>query len=699
MDATGSKDGYQETPQRRLCSEDTAKEDRVGERRVRRSPRGSKRKALSRSVNGPAKCHRSAGATAVRSGTRQFSMEGSPGTDRAYEEHSSQLASINKDSGQSPEEIQPATSTATLLFQTPLTFGQMPARSNSIPRYHSAADLWNSCKWENETREVRPLDVSTAIRIAHMTARTARRKTACNQPAQTPASQLADAQHATRLASKSAVTRASNHFIQRGAHTTFGDWKFIHRARLNVLANNGRPWNKKDRSCRKCGHSNETLSHILNSCRPNLIQDIKRHDAIITEIARSLPSTELRLNKQVPGSRFNLRPDIVLLDKANNRACILDVQCPFDLDEDSLVKARTAKTAKYQCVAEELRSSGLRVYSGAIIIGSLGSFDGDNFKSLAELGIPRRQCTALAKTAKERASQHTAEAQVVVAPASMPAAAPASEPAQADKMLAAPPAIEQPTPTSPQVHPAAASSTNGTTEPQAASPARPYALVAASPPVAKGKTPRAGNASVAAGPAKPQNAAPTVCKAGASKGTGKIDRVTAEAAMEESKKAVTPCTTPINRVWMGEGKGRKLAGINILMPQADSLEEFRCDKAPCRHASKKFSTLAYLVHHLKCSFKNLNVRIMCSSCKEVASTCHMARKHKCPVLQTGRQGEAHRGAGEQRSTPTKAAPTRSVVTQTPKKFLQTAEQPKGAVRDATTIESSRRPPSRPHRHT
>ena len=92
----------------------------------------------------------------------------------------------------------------------------------------------------------------------------------------------------------------SNHFIQKGAHTTFSDWKFIHRARLNVLANNGRPWNKKDRSCRKCGHSNETLSHIINSCRPNLIQDTKRHDAIITEIARALPATELRLNKQVP---------------------------------------------------------------------------------------------------------------------------------------------------------------------------------------------------------------------------------------------------------------------------------------------------------------------------------------------------------------------------------------------------------------
>ena len=395
-----------------------------------RSTRGSKRKALSRPVNGPAKCHRSAGATAVRPGTRQFSMEGSPGIDRAYEEHSSQLASIDEDSEQSPEEIQPATSTATLLFQTP---GPTRSQGTTVQQ--------NSCKWENETREVRLLDVSTAIHIAHMTARIARRKTACNQPAQTPASQPAE---------------------------------------------------------------------------------------------------------------------------------------PL-------------------------------------------------------------------------ASQHTAEAQVVVASASKPAA-------QAVKMLAAPPAIEQPTPTSPQAHPAegqpasiAASSVSDTTE-----------TLQSLLDLRNRKTQR-------------QRAT------GASKGTGKIDRVTAEAAMEESKKAVTPCTTPINRVWTGEGKGRKLAGINILMPQADNLEEFRCDKAPCRHASKKFSTLAYLVHHLKCAFKNLNVRIMCSRCKEVASTCHMARKHKCPALQTGRQG---------RSLPRLQRSSYKAQNNSQELLQSGTRQP----------ESSRNPPSRLHWH-
>ena len=133
----------------------------------------------------------------------------------------------------------------------------------------------------------------------------------------------------------------------------FGDWKFTHRARLNVLANNGKPWNSKDRSYRKCGYKNETLSHILNSCKPNLIQDTRRHNAIVAEIERALPAAQLRLNEQMPGSRFNLRPDIVLLDETNKKACIIDVQFPFDHDADALFKARKAKIDKYQCVADE----------------------------------------------------------------------------------------------------------------------------------------------------------------------------------------------------------------------------------------------------------------------------------------------------------------------------------------------------------
>ena len=161
----------------------------------------------------------------------------------------------------------------------------------------------------------------------------------------------------------------------------------------------------------KTGHAgnkkNETLSHILNSCKPNLIQDTRRHNAIVAEIERALAAAQLRLNKQVPGSRFNLRPDIVLLDETNKKACIIDVQCPFDHDADALFIARKAKIDKYQCVADELRSRVFRAYVGAVKIGSLGCFDDDNLRSFAELGIQRKQGIALGKKLVSQTISHS----------------------------------------------------------------------------------------------------------------------------------------------------------------------------------------------------------------------------------------------------------------------------------------------------
>ncbi|GFS36608.1 hypothetical protein TNIN_215361 [Trichonephila inaurata madagascariensis] len=45
------------------------------------------------------------------------------------------------------------------------------------------------------------------------------------------------------------------------AHTRFADWRFIHKARLNLLPLNGaKQWiNAASRKCRRCGYENETL--------------------------------------------------------------------------------------------------------------------------------------------------------------------------------------------------------------------------------------------------------------------------------------------------------------------------------------------------------------------------------------------------------------------------------------------------------
>ena len=93
--------------------------------------------------------------------------------------------------------------------------------------------------------------------------------------------------------------------------------------------------------------------------------------------------------------------------KPTKKACIIDVQCPFDHDADALFIARKAKIDKYQCVADELRSKVFRAYVGAVTIGSLGCFDDDNLRSFAELGIQRKQGIALGKKLVSQTISHS----------------------------------------------------------------------------------------------------------------------------------------------------------------------------------------------------------------------------------------------------------------------------------------------------
>ncbi|XP_054722327.1 uncharacterized protein LOC129232113 [Uloborus diversus] len=66
----------------------------------------------------------------------------------------------------------------------------------------------------------------------------------------------------TRIAKRSqrkamecvAASRSSSHFLFSGEYTQFADWRFIHRARLNLLPLNGsKPWRTgQNTSCRTC---------------------------------------------------------------------------------------------------------------------------------------------------------------------------------------------------------------------------------------------------------------------------------------------------------------------------------------------------------------------------------------------------------------------------------------------------------------
>ncbi|KAL1415238.1 hypothetical protein MTO96_029508 [Rhipicephalus appendiculatus] len=65
-----------------------------------------------------------------------------------------------------------------------------------------------------------------------------------------------------------AADLANSHFMRSGRYARFKEWRFIHRARLNLLPLNGtRTWvPAAAKRCRRCGYGEETLPHVLCHC-------------------------------------------------------------------------------------------------------------------------------------------------------------------------------------------------------------------------------------------------------------------------------------------------------------------------------------------------------------------------------------------------------------------------------------------------
>jgi hypothetical protein len=126
---------------------------------------------------------------------------------------------------------------------------------------------------------------------------------------------------------------ASAHFFQSGVFTRFADWRFIHRARLNLLPLNGNNHTDGDRSCRRRGYQNETLAHVINRCMRYAELITRRHNAVVGRVRKAASSkfTVLAENEAVCG---NLRPDLETV--RNNTATIIDVTIPFESRLDKI---------------------------------------------------------------------------------------------------------------------------------------------------------------------------------------------------------------------------------------------------------------------------------------------------------------------------------------------------------------------------
>ena len=190
--------------------------------------------------------------------------------------------------------------------------------------------------------------------------------------------------------------KASSSFLRDGKYSTFADWRFIHRGRLNLLPINGaRRGQHIDKRCRRCGRFDETLPHVLNHCMRHANTMQRRHNGIVDRLkatAGFLNWEVISENQLVPGTDQQVRPDLVL--RKDNQAIVIDVACPFENGENAFEAARNLKTAKYEEVARQLRQTYNRVTIEPFVVGALGSYDPNN-SSLTKKIATRRYTKTL----------------------------------------------------------------------------------------------------------------------------------------------------------------------------------------------------------------------------------------------------------------------------------------------------------------
>lgn len=140
--------------------------------------------------------------------------------------------------------------------------------------------------------------------------------------------------------------------------------------------------------CRRCGESQETLMHVLNSCRFTKNRMIKRHDEIVEILAReSMKKCESVTVEPMLGlTGEHLKPDLVMMYQG--ALFVVDVAVCYE-KEGFVRMASRAKMDKYKDLAVAL-SDRMGVNHGGvvpIVVGSRGAMPKETMAGLDKIGF------------------------------------------------------------------------------------------------------------------------------------------------------------------------------------------------------------------------------------------------------------------------------------------------------------------------
>ncbi len=174
-----------------------------------------------------------------------------------------------------------------------------------------------------------------------------------------------------------------------GLNMRFKDWRFTHRARLNVVPTNQNKsrWSECSNLCRVCVSHPETLPHVICHCTSHMVQILERHDVIVQRLAKAVRYGNVRLDSQVPGVDDECCPDI-LIDEGD-QITIIDVTCPFDNDDNALPTADYNKVMKYDHLKHHFNRLGVKCSIFGFVIGALGTWHSNNEAVLNQMRMSK----------------------------------------------------------------------------------------------------------------------------------------------------------------------------------------------------------------------------------------------------------------------------------------------------------------------
>ena len=199
-------------------------------------------------------------------------------------------------------------------------------------------------------------------------------------------------------------------WLYTGLNIRFKDWRFIHRARLNLVPTNQNKHKWDDLQspiCRVCNTDPETLPQVLCHCPTNFVDIRERHNAVLNRLAHSIRFGNVRIDQQVPDLNDECRPDIVI--EENNEVTITDVVCPFDNGNEALKAAEDRKVNKYSHLTNHFSKQGKICHVFGFVIGALGTWHPGNETVLNQIRMTTSYRKLFRKLCCSDAIKHSAD--------------------------------------------------------------------------------------------------------------------------------------------------------------------------------------------------------------------------------------------------------------------------------------------------